>query len=225
MAQRNTLLRTDCLPVLADLPDESIDAVITDPPYPNAAGLFTSSLIDGIAGLYLCAKKAKNVIVFFWTPLVDPPRPPPGWFHTSTSIWHKPDARSKIAYELIVTWTRDYQRRPHRVSTIPIVDLRSLKDYGQHPTQKPIRLLLSLVEHYTKPGELVLDPFAGTGTTAVAAKFLKRDYLAIETREEYATIAAKRLADPNTTTTSTSTTENLPVEMAKPNKKPKEERR
>ncbi len=54
----DTVLHQDSLPTLAAMPDASIDAVITDPPYPNGSGLFGESLIDGIAGLYLAAKKA-----------------------------------------------------------------------------------------------------------------------------------------------------------------------
>jgi len=187
------IITQDSLPILASMQDLSIDVVITDPPYPSPTGLFAEHLIDGIAGLYLCAKKAKKHVIFFWSPLVDPPRPPPGWFHTATHIWHKPDGKTSISYELIIAWSRDYHRQPHKVWSIPILDYRTLKDWKQHPTQKPLRLLRYLVEDYTAEGDLVLDPFAGTGTTAVAARQLKRHFLAIETNAEYAEFAKQRL--------------------------------
>src|SRR5262249_17792166 len=80
------IINQDCLPLLAVMPDQSIDSVITDPPYPSPTGLFAQNITDGIAALYLCAKKAKKHVVFFWSPLADVPRPPPGWFHTATHI-------------------------------------------------------------------------------------------------------------------------------------------
>ncbi|HEY4360277.1 MAG TPA: site-specific DNA-methyltransferase [Bryobacteraceae bacterium] len=190
----DTVLHHDSLPMLAAMPDLSVDAVITDPPYPNGSGLFSDSLIDGIAGLYLAAKKARKHIVFFWTPLASPPLPPPGWFEVSRSVWAKPDARSAHAYELVICWSRDYRRRAHRVWTVPILDYRTLKDYKQHPTQKPVRLLRYLIEDYTQEGDTILDPFAGTGTTGVAAQQLKRHYLLIESNKEYADFAVARLA-------------------------------
>jgi len=187
------IINADRLPILAGMEDLSIDVVVTDPPYPSPTGLFAEHLTDGIAGLYLASKKTKKHVVFFWTPLVDPPRPPPGWFHTATHIWHKPDGKTSITYELIIVWSRDYKRQAHRVYSIPILDYRTLKDWKQHPTQKPLKLLRYLVEDYSTEGDVVLDPFGGTGTTAVAAKQLKRHYLCIETNTEYAMFATQRL--------------------------------
>lgn len=177
------------------MPNHSIDTVITDPPYPNGQGLFTTQLIDGIIGLYLATKKAKNYVVFFWSPNHEPPRPPVGWWHVATHIWHKPDARSSTPYEHIIVWSRTYKRMQSKVWTIPILDYRSLRDFGTHPTQKPVRLLRNLVELYTNEGDLVLDPFAGTGTTAVACKLARRHYIVIESNPEYATFAQQRLQE------------------------------
>jgi DNA modification methylase len=174
--------------------DNSVDAVITDPPYPNGSGLFSESLVDGIAGLYLAAKKAKKHVIFFWTPVVSPPPPPPGFFHTATHIWEKPDCKTSIRYEHIHVWSRNYKRQPYKVWTVPILDYRTIKDWQEkHPTQKPVRLMRYLVEDYTKEGETVLDPFAGTGTTGVAAQQLKRHYVLIENNKDYADFATARL--------------------------------
>jgi len=63
-----------------------------------------------------------------------------------------------------------------------------------HPTQKPLPLLERVVRASTRPGDVVLDPFAGVGTTAVAALRHGRHYIAIERETEYCTAARDRLA-------------------------------
>ena len=64
---------------------------------------------------------------------------------------------------------------------------------GQHPTTKPEPLMSELVSLFTDPGDLILDPFAGSGTTGVAAKRLGRRCILIEREEKYCAVAAKRL--------------------------------
>jgi site-specific DNA-methyltransferase (adenine-specific) len=63
-----------------------------------------------------------------------------------------------------------------------------------HPTEKPEPLMAELVTLFTDPGETILDPFMGSGTTLVAAKRLGRKAIGIEIEEKYCEIAAKRLA-------------------------------
>jgi len=67
-------------------------------------------------------------------------------------------------------------------------------EYREHPTQKPLWLMRQIVEMHTKPGDLVLDPFAGSGTTLAAAKFLGRRAVGIEMDERYCEAAARRLS-------------------------------
>ena len=187
------LLNNDCLPILANLHDRSVDATLTDPPFPNGQGLFNDTLVDGYAGLYLACKKTKGTVIFFWTPLYAQPAPPPGWYVNTVHIWHKPDAKSIHAYELIVVWSREYKRKPSRVFSIPLLDYRTLADWKPHPTQKPVKLLRYLLDMYTKEGDLVLDPFAGSGSTAVACEQTRRQYLSIERDPEYVMFAQQRL--------------------------------
>lgn len=63
-----------------------------------------------------------------------------------------------------------------------------------HPSTKPESLMSELVSLFTNPGDLILDPFAGSGTTAVAAKRLGRRCILIEREEKYCEIAVKRLS-------------------------------
>lgn len=77
----------------------------------------------------------------------------------------------------------------------------SMPENTGHPTQKPEKLLAKLILASSNPGDLVFDPFAGSGTTAVTAKKLNRNYLVIEQNELYGAWAQKRLemadADPS----------------------------
>ncbi len=69
----------------------------------------------------------------------------------------------------------------------------SEKTEGKHPTQKPLYLLERIILASTHEGDLVLDPFLGSGTTAVASKGLRRRFIGIEQDEQYVDIAVKRL--------------------------------
>ena len=67
-------------------------------------------------------------------------------------------------------------------------------DRGLHPTQKAVALMETLINLVTKEGQTVLDPFCGCGTTLVAAKKLKRNYIGFEINPEYYQAVIKRLA-------------------------------
>lgn len=66
---------------------------------------------------------------------------------------------------------------------------------GLHPTQKPVRLMQALIELASERGQVVLDPFAGSGTTAVAAALIDRHFIAMEQDEKFASVARQRLVD------------------------------
>ena len=69
-------------------------------------------------------------------------------------------------------------------------------EVGLHPTQKPVPLFEYLIKTYSNEGDLVLDNCAGSGTTAVACKNLKRNFILIEKEQEYVEKAVKRLFEP-----------------------------
>jgi hypothetical protein len=64
-----------------------------------------------------------------------------------------------------------------------------------HPSQAPLALMMDLIERFTQPGDTVLDPFAGTGTTLVAARNLGRKAIGIEVNQTYCALVVKRLRD------------------------------
>ncbi|MGH9395627.1 MAG: DNA-methyltransferase [Terriglobia bacterium] len=83
-----------------------------------------------------------------------------------------------------------YVRRPDNILDCGF----SPGEAGLHPTQKPVRLMQALIALTTKPGQVVLDPFAGgSGSTALAARNLGRHFIACERNTEYAAIFRQRL--------------------------------
>lgn len=69
----------------------------------------------------------------------------------------------------------------------------SMPENTEHPTQKPEKLYAKLILASSRPGDLIFDPFLGSGTASVAAKKLGRNYCGIELNEEYCLLAQKRL--------------------------------
>jgi site-specific DNA-methyltransferase (adenine-specific) len=82
---------------------------------------------------------------------------------------------------------------PSNLWTDITVPFWSMPENTDHPTQKPEKLLAKVILASTAPGGLILDPFAGSGTSAVAAKKLGREFIAIEADVDYCMLAAKRL--------------------------------
>lgn len=71
------------------------------------------------------------------------------------------------------------------------------KSCGKHPTQKPLGLLSRIILASTEPGAWILDPFAGSSTTGIAANLLNRRYLGIEREKEFAAISKARREEIN----------------------------
>jgi site-specific DNA-methyltransferase (adenine-specific) len=69
------------------------------------------------------------------------------------------------------------------------------KKYGRHPTQKPLALLNRIILASTKKGQLVLDPFNGSGTTGIAAACLNRKYIGMDLEKKYLDLTIKRYKD------------------------------
>ncbi len=82
---------------------------------------------------------------------------------------------------------------PSNLWTDLTVPFWSMPENTDHPTQKPEKLLAKIILAASNPGDVVLDPFLGSGTTSVVAKKLSRRYIGIEIDETYACLAEKRL--------------------------------
>jgi site-specific DNA-methyltransferase (adenine-specific) len=126
------------------------------------------------------------------------PDPPPNVLHTAfthaheTLLWARrgKGARHTFNYDLINS--NDQNAQVSSVWRIPSVPM-SEKSQGRHPTQKPLRLIRRAVVASTGEGELVFDPFCGSGTTGVAAKELDRFFVGAEMEEEFAELAGRRI--------------------------------
>ncbi len=83
---------------------------------------------------------------------------------------------------------------PSNLWTDLTVPFWSMLENTDHPTQKPEKLLAKIVLASSQPGDIVLDPFLGSGTTSVVAKKLERRYVGVESDPTYCCLAEKRLA-------------------------------
>jgi site-specific DNA-methyltransferase (adenine-specific) len=82
---------------------------------------------------------------------------------------------------------------PSNLWTDLTVPFWSMPENTDHPTQKPEKLLAKIILASSNPGDVVLDPFLGSGTTSVVAKKLERRYVGIEIDETYCCLSEKRL--------------------------------
>jgi site-specific DNA-methyltransferase (adenine-specific) len=83
---------------------------------------------------------------------------------------------------------------PSNLWTDITIPFWSMPENTDHPTQKPEKLIAKLILASSNAGDVVLDPFLGSGTTSVVSKKLERHYIGIEIEEDYCLLAEKRLA-------------------------------
>lgn len=111
--------------------------------------------------------------------------------------------RYRRSYEVMLVGTRKGGKMPWYDESKKIENIIRPGDYGirkiipsaeQHPTQKPVALFELFVRLHTKPGDLVVDPFCGSGSSGVAAKKLGRRWLGCDTDERWVKMARERLA-------------------------------
>lgn len=115
-----------------------------------------------------------------------------------TLIWaaRDKDSRHRFNYEAMKALNDDLQMRSDWMLPLCTGGERLKKDGKKaHPTQKPEALLYRVIMAATEPGDLVLDPFFGTGTTGAVAKKLRRDFIGIERDPDYIKLAEARIAE------------------------------
>ncbi|HEX6709844.1 MAG TPA: site-specific DNA-methyltransferase [Rubrobacter sp.] len=126
------------------------------------------------------------------------PDPPPNALHTAfthaheTLLWASKGRGSSHTFNYDLINSMDPNTQISSVWRIPTVPRRE-KLYGYHPTQKPLRLVRRALVASTHEGDLVFDPFCGSGTTGVGAKELGRFFVGAEMEEEFAELAARRI--------------------------------
>lgn len=214
------LLLGDCLELMRDLPDGSVDAVVTDPPYgidyqsarrtdrsswfPKLRGdvgvdmswAFDAFRVVADVGCTLCFCRW-DVAQSFHDGLAAA-----GWRVRSQVIWDRGvhglgDLRAQYAPCHDVLWFAtkgDYafpNGRPRSIYRVDRLPASALK----HPTQKPTALMKVVVQDLTMPGDTILDPFMGSGTTGVACVQTGRNFIGIEIDPTYYAIAERRIRE------------------------------
>lgn len=205
----NQVIHGDCVQMLRSLPGESIDAVITDPPYlgryrdrlgRTLANDDNPAAVVGVyAELYRVLKPNSFCVTFYgyckldafvhaWTEA--------GFDTVGHMVWAKPYASSarfvRVMHESAYILAKGHPKRPEA----PLPDVQPWEYSGNiaHPTEKAISVVRPLVESFAPAGGVVLDPFAGSGSTLVAAALSGRGYVGIELEDKYCQLARKRLA-------------------------------
>lgn len=130
------------------------------------------------------------------------------WFCTMSDDYHFDADAVKLKKKVIAPYrhndgtAKDWEEggdgnyrltSPSNLWTDMTVPFWSMPENTEHPTQKPEKLAAKIILASTKPGDMVLDPFLGSGTTAVTAKKLGRHYVGIEQEPKYCCLALKRL--------------------------------
>lgn len=112
---------------------------------------------------------------------------------TETILWAKKDLKNNkyvFNYDLMKELNDNKQMKDVWTTSLT---KPSEKKEGKHPTQKPVELLNRIIEASTKEGDLILDPFNGSGTTGISAFKLNRRYVGIEKEQKYCDLTIKRL--------------------------------
>jgi site-specific DNA-methyltransferase (adenine-specific) len=115
------------------------------------------------------------------------------WAHAhETLLWASKGGGSGYTFNYDLINSRDPNAQISSVWHIPSVP-KTEKLHGYHPTQKPLRLVRRAIVASTREGDLVFDPFCGSGTSGVAAKELGRFFVGAEKEGEYAELAGRRI--------------------------------
>ena len=221
------LYNRDSLQLMKEIPANSVDAIITDPPYNiSRDNNFTTmgragidfgewdkdfDLTSWIKVAEPLLKKGGNIVIFnSWKNMTNITKSlEENGFEVKDLIrWKKTNAMPRnrdrrfiTDYEVAVwavkkggKWTFNRLSDTYEIPEIVGgLTPKSEKIEGGHPTQKPIYVMEWLIERLTNEGDVVLDPFMGSGTTGVACKNLNRKFIGVELDENYYNIAYNRI--------------------------------
>ncbi len=209
------IIHGDCIEELGKLADESIDLLLTDPPYGDnmAYGYAQKRTIVnnedplfGLLALRLCYRLLKrNSTAYFFVgvkhlPLID----------EYITRYTRYRVRDVVVWDKVAIGLGYGFRKQHEMILVLEKGSPRYRDLGMgnvlqvkrintedHPHKKPVELLQKLILQSSDWGDVVLDPFLGSGTTAVAAKLLGRRCIGIEKEAAYVQIAEARIAAAN----------------------------
>lgn len=202
----NQIIQGDCLDVMKDIPDKSVDLVLTDPPYGiniasngkvggNNLGLVTDykpqawdKFTPSKEYFQEMMRVSKNQIIFGGNYFVEHLHNSPCWI-----VWDKDNSGNFADCELAWTSFKTAVRKIKYRWNGMLQENMKEKECRFHPTQKPIGLFEWILDNYSEPGMVILDPFLGSGTTAIAALNTGRFFIGIEKEPKYVEIARKRV--------------------------------
>jgi DNA modification methylase len=206
----NTILNADCVKALPMLSDGGVNFILTDPPYitqyrsRDGRRIINDDndawLKPAFAEMYRVLAPDSFGVSFYGWPQADKflqAYRSAGFRVVGHLSFLKSYASStrflKYSHESAYLLAKGNPREPEN----PISDVIEWKYTGNklHPTQKPLAALMPLVEAFSRPGETVLDPFAGSGSSLLAAKMLGRNYIGIELDAKYHATARHRLIE------------------------------
>lgn len=208
----NKIINADCLDILKQLPDKCIDLVLTDPPYGIGFGTFnrTNKLKNGQrvkADKYKNSdwdseipheeifqeilRVSKNQIIWGGNYF------PELWKHGGRGFifWKKNNPCTNFGAGELAWTSFDMNCKCYDYNYYGNIEGNGKADEKIHPTQKPLEIMKRCIFEHSKEGDLVLDCFSGSGTTAVACWELKRNFICVEKDFDYWKASCKRLED------------------------------
>ena len=229
MLELNKIYCGDCLDLMKEMPDKSVDLVLTDPPYSEKTHIGMRSMQkDGHAVSTIdfesinesqlmeifneIGRVSKAWVVSFidWRHAAKlEEHPPKNLEYVRTGIWVKPNGmpqltadRPSTGWESISFLHRSDIKKEWngggRSSVFIYNNVRAGRFVANfHPCEKPLGLVQELLDLFSTPGDIILDPFLGSGTTAIVCNVTNRKYIGIEKDPKYCDIAAKRIEKVN----------------------------
>lgn len=204
----NTIVQGDCTDVMRQMPAESVDFIFSDPPYlvnyhdRTGRSIRNDSNDDwlkpAMKEAWRVLKQNRLAAMFYGWNAVD--KFFAAWREAGFSpvghIVFRKDYASKsrlVQYQHEQAYLLAKGKPP--LPKNPIADVINIDYSGNklHPTQKPISALVPLIRSFSLPGEVILDPFTGSGSTCAAALLTGRKYIGIELDEKYLAQAEQRM--------------------------------
>ncbi|WP_227271259.1 DNA methyltransferase [Roseobacter weihaiensis] len=207
--QSNQIIHGESANILRTFPEASVDLVVTDPPYlvnyrdRNGRSLQNDNNAEAVMAVFdpmARVMKPNSYAVCFagWGAL---PQFSAAWEAAGLRIvgqivWHKRYASrvgfTQYRHESAYILAKGKPARPTK--PLPSVMEWVYSGNRAHPTEKAVEVIAPLIRSFSKPGDLVLDPFCGSGSTCVAATLSERQTIGIELDKEHITTAHNRLA-------------------------------